>query len=109
MSRIDVSKLPMPSEEFMAGMRAYREVCRDKGKHSYEATVMMTFVLEHAAPEIVDRMRADCIRAGVLPAANQVDANGDPVFTFGDLAGYYCMDHQAACQAADRALSKACQ
>ena len=109
MSRIDVSKLPPPSEEFMAGMRAFREVCRDKGKHSYEAVVMMTFVLEHAAPEIVDMIRGDCIQAGVLPASNQMDANGDPVFTFGDLAGYYCMDHLAAVRATDRALSRAGQ
>lgn len=93
----------------MVGIAAYREICQEKGKHSYEAVVMMTFVLEHAAPEIVDRIRADCIRAGVLPASNQMDGNGDPVFTFGDLAGYYCMDHQAACKATDRALSKAGQ
>lgn len=98
MSRIDVSKLPPPSESFMLRMDLFRRFCADErfGRQHPLTIECFVLVLNEAPQEFRDMIEFDLRIGGFLPASNAMTADGEPVFTTEDLARYYCIDMQTA-------------
>lgn len=98
MSRLDVSKLQPPSDEFMVRMDFFRRLCAHEsfGRHHPITIKCFALVLDEAPQEFRDMIEFDLRIGGFLPASNAMDAEGEPIFTNEDLARYYCIDLQAA-------------
>lgn len=89
----------------MIAMILYREVCDEYGRHSMEAGVAMGMALEHAAPEIRQKMAADAHELGLIPPSLRFGPDGEPVYTAQDLGAFYGLDAQAVRNTCAAALS----